>query len=90
MKIIFLDVDGILNWGVCKSRAPSGCLGVEDDKVELLKQIVDRTGAKIVLTSTWKSEWFRTDFIEDLPRDGAYLQKRLKRHGLTIMQKNRG
>lgn len=49
MKIIFLDVDGVLNsWlrgkPMCLSK---GCL-------RRLKYLVDQTGAQIVLSSSWR------------------------------------
>lgn len=52
MKIIFLDIDGVLN------DAPT-ILEKENDlpaknHLEYLKQIVDATGAQIVLSSTWR------------------------------------
>jgi len=52
MKIIFLDIDGVLN------DAPT-ILEKENDlpaknHLECLKQIVDATGAQIVLSSTWR------------------------------------
>ena len=42
MKIIFLDVDGVLNYRGCKARSATGCLGVDDGKVKLLRQIIDQ------------------------------------------------
>lgn len=87
MKLIFLDIDGVLNCGGTPTRAPSGCIGVDDDKVKRLKKIVDATGAKVVLTSTWKTEWFKTEFKEDLPKDGAYLEKKLKSNGVYLLDK---
>lgn len=53
MKVIFLDVDGVLNAEYSKSRCGE-CLGVDSDKVKRLKNIVDATGAEIVLSSTWR------------------------------------
>lgn len=87
MKIIFLDIDGVLNYAGCKARSPSGCLGIEDKPLKLLKTIVDATGAKIVLTSTWKTDWFITDYIEDLPKDGQYLVNRFSSQRLGILDK---
>jgi hypothetical protein len=46
MKLIFLDIDGVLN-----SR---GNPEIEPDKVLLLNDIVKETGAEIVITSTWR------------------------------------
>jgi hypothetical protein len=87
MKLIFLDIDGVLNCAGTASRAPSGCIGIDDDKIKRLKEIVDATGAKVVLTSTWKTEWFKTEFKEDLPKDGAYLEKKLKSNGIFLFDK---
>ena len=87
MKLIFLDVDGVLNYGGCKSRAPSGCLGIEEEKVKLLRKIIDKTGAIVILTSTWKTEWFPTAFISELTKDGQYLEKELAKHNVFIRAK---
>lgn len=60
MKVIFLDIDGVLNsvedcrkshWTM---KAPSGVFGVSKTRIKLLKKIVDATDAKIVLISSWK------------------------------------
>ena len=53
MKIIFLDVDGVLNQDGTKTRF-RGCLGVDLDKIEHLNRIILETGAKIVMSSTWR------------------------------------
>lgn len=50
MKIIFLDVDGVLN-----SESDSFDWNVQTDyHFELLKSLVDKTQAKIVLSSSWR------------------------------------
>lgn len=87
MKIIFLDVDGVLNYRGCKARSATGCLGIDDEKVKLLRQIIDQTGAIVVLTSTWKTEWFPSAFIGDLPKDGQYLEKQLAKHKVFVRAK---
>ena len=56
MKLIFLDVDGVLNCSSTKARLDT-FIFVEEKKIELLKQLVDRTDAKIVLSSTWRHGW---------------------------------
>lgn len=48
IKIGALDVDGVLNRNGA-SRNP-----LEEDKVQLLKQIVDKTGCKFLICSTWR------------------------------------
>ena len=53
MKIIFLDIDGVLN---CKSTPnPRNFPYIVDPKLlKRLKRLLDRTGATIVLSSTWR------------------------------------
>lgn len=79
MKIIFLDIDGVIKEDY--SGAP-----FLDESLSLLKSVVDRTGAKIVMSSTWKIKYknfvengYKTD-IEDIQR----LYDVLTEHGLSI------
>lgn len=85
MKIIFLDVDGVLNYQYSKSRC-HGLLGIDNDKVKRLKRIVEATNAKIVLTSTWKIHWQRVN-KESQHYSGSYLDKKLLMEGLYIIDK---
>lgn len=85
MKIIFLDIDGVLNEEKSRSRC-CGYKGIDDKKVENLAKIVKATGAKIVLVSTWKDDWCKTD----KSRQGImanYLDKKLKKQGLASFDK---
>ena len=86
MKILFLDIDGVLNFGGCKDRAPSGCIGISDEKLSLLKEIVSKTNAKIVLVSTWKFGWEKTNKA-DMVVDCIYMEEKFKEHGLSIYDK---
>lgn len=87
MKIIFLDVDGVLNCLSTKDRILSS-YGIEDKKVLLLKKIVDETKAKIVLVSTWKQFWYKKK-ENKIHQDvfANYLDKKLKKQGLHISAK---
>ena len=49
-KVIFLDVDGILN----SSRTLYEDISLEDDLILNLKEIVNKTKAKIILSSSWR------------------------------------
>ena len=62
MKIIFLDIDGVLNSfatfnEIHKEWEATGVrrVAIDLNKVLLLKEIVDNTGAKIVLSSSWRT-----------------------------------
>lgn len=58
MKVIFLDIDGVLNSDDYIDIAKNS-QGIERhidiDKVKLLKKVIDETGAKTVLTSSWRN-----------------------------------
>jgi hypothetical protein len=53
MKLIFLDIDGVLAL-THKDRDEYGAL-FHPEFVENLKSIIDATGAKIVISSTWRA-----------------------------------
>ena len=88
MKVIFLDVDGVLNCRSSESRCQC-FIGIDKDKVKRLRTIVERTGAKIVLTSTWKLRWHKVE-KEDQGPLADYLDRKLKREGLRILDKTKG
>lgn len=61
MKVIFLDFDGVITtmknrWNLCK------------EKMELVKEIVDKTDAKIVISSSWRHSTLEStlDYITTL------------------------
>lgn len=58
MKIIFLDIDGVLN--VCYPKRDEYGRHFHPHLVENLKYIIDNTGADIVISSTWKSKGLET------------------------------
>ena len=64
MKVIFLDIDGVLN-NTSTEETFEDYYFVEDEKVELLKQLVTRTNAKLVLSSTWREGWYAREHIEN-------------------------
>lgn len=93
-KIIFLDIDGVLNadcdFGGRKKPNPF----VTDDygrqyngicisHLKVLKEIVDRTDAKIVLTSTWKTD-YEEYLMNHRNRVGKYLYNKFEKVGLRI------
>lgn len=87
MKIIFLDIDGVLNAKDSRSRC-CGYRGVDDKRVKILAKIVEETKAEIVLTSTWKEYWQKTD--KHRQGDMAnYLDKKLEKYNLFIYDKTR-
>ena len=69
-KYIFLDIDGVL--ATPKSiEGVGGEWKIEDEKQELLKHIIDSTGAKIVLSSSWR-KWDLETTIEFMKEKGFW------------------
>lgn len=93
MKVIFLDVDGVLNSedDLMIHREKNGITGcimyaeVEDRPLKLLKEIVDKTYAKIVVSSSWRIGCERSG-RESIFGKGLYekLERRLKDYGMNI------
>ena len=88
LKVIFLDVDGVLN---------NDSTGVEWDPhvristalVAKLSKIVEKTNAEIYLVSDWKREWYKDNkAIQDTYAD--FLDFKLAQFGLKITDKVEG
>ena len=87
MKYLFLDVDGVLNTPTSKSRC-GYYIGIDSEKVLLLEHIIERTGAQIVLHSTWKEFWEKDRGRKHLQDELAdYLDRKLKAAGLVAIDK---
>lgn len=87
MKIIFLDVDGVLN-SIDSEDVFQGFIGLDYSGIKLLKEIVDATDAEIVLVSTWKLSWNKDGSRPDTL--GEYFDDRLAEERLTILDKTGG
>ena len=51
MKVVFLDIDGVLN----SDSTLYENISLEDNLIMNLKELIDRTGAKIILSSSWRT-----------------------------------
>ena len=85
MKVIFFEVDNVLNFEDSDAVAPSGKKGIAESRVKELKKIVNESGARIVLIGNWKKDWNFDD--SKCTPDGLYLNKKLDRKGLHILDK---
>ena len=87
MKIIFLDIDGVLNSEMYEASRKDDCGDgyIDLSRVKLLADIVNATGAKIVLTSSLRLEWEKAS--ERCGSDGKYINQCFDRYGLSIMDK---
>lgn len=81
MKVIFLDIDGVLNSDLTKERTKqSASVFVSDIYIRHLKEIIDVTGAVIVLSSDWRldrdDKRYNADFLQ--------LKEKLLNFGIEI------
>lgn len=95
MKVIFLDIDGVLNtqetfikihkgWKETGLRVPP----IDKDMIKNLRELVEETKAKIVLTSSWKSYFDDNmialnkegeDFLEVFYENNLYIYDKLRK-----------
>lgn len=62
-KIIFLDVDGELTYSNYENETTAN---IDIEKVKLLKEICDKTNAKVVVSSSWRGYGDYTPRIYDI------------------------
>lgn len=88
MKLIFLDIDGVLNSSSWNEAHPEeiheGRL-IDKEKVKLLSKLVQETQAKIVLHSGWRF-WFNEN-MTPLRREALYFVKLLEEQSLSLYDK---
>lgn len=101
MKIIFLDIDGVLNgcdilmrhiikiWQKLKLPASIfrkyfDIFGVDEKRVKMLAKIVQKTNAKIVMSSTWRFSFWKTSYEEKCERQKK-LYNLLKKYDIEVV-----
>lgn len=88
MKIIFLDIDGVLNsMQFYENKTNENLLKEPFDQTNALhlKKIVEATDAKIVLTSTWRGGWEKDP--EKCTLEGQLLNEFFSSLGISIYDK---
>lgn len=86
MKIIFLDFDGVLNsveYDRVRDRTVN--TNIDESRLPLLKQIVDATQAKIVLSTSWRRHWNKN--AGDCDGVGLWINAVFEKYGLEIYGK---
>lgn len=87
MKIIFLDIDGVLNSDMYEANRTDKLNdnSIDPSRVKLLADLVKATDAKIVLTSTWRVDWNKIPLL--CGDFGKYLNQCLAMYDLAIFDK---
>lgn len=78
MKLLFLDIDGVLNNVKTESKSPEGYVGISNGLLDRLYHIVKATGAKIVLSSSWRRG------VQNKEIDGLWLEKKFRQKGMSF------
>lgn len=84
-KVVFLDIDGVLNsdcWNDSHPREIGDGTLIDEEKIKLLSGLVNRTSAKIILHSGWRT-WF-DPALRPLRIEAKKLVGLLKKEGLRI------
>ena len=85
MKIIFLDIDGVLNsdsWNQKHENEIKNGILVDEEKVEILSKLIKTTGAKVVLHSGWRF-WFDESFLP-IRKESEILMKLLNKNNIDF------
>lgn len=85
MKIIFLDIDGVLNSTQYDRMRTNKQGNIDETRLPLLKQLVDETKAQIVLSSSWRKHWEQEAALCD--KVGQELNEVFAKHDLCIYDK---
>ena len=85
MKVIFLDFDGVLNSEKYFKRVSGTGLVIDPSEMELLKQIVTATDAKIVLSTSWREHWSKN--TDECDAIGLEIEAIFRSYGLEIWDK---
>ena len=76
MKVIFLDIDGVLNTNSDRE--------ISDDKLKLLSELVSKTGADVVLSSSWRYGWNQPKLNQ--PGTRIYILKQLLKNNDIVIK----
>lgn len=80
-KVIFLDIDGVLNTSFTRERNEV----VDEFRVVFLAEVICKTCAKIVLTSTWRYNFDKEIFsLKPISKNTKELVKVLKKYKIKI------
>jgi hypothetical protein len=54
MKIIFLDIDGVISTPDCVPITDGKYYALNRECIKVLNEVMEKTGARLVLSSSWK------------------------------------
>lgn len=85
MKIVFLDIDGVLN-SVQYDRLRTAEQGnIDETRLPLLRRLIDESNAVIVLSSSWRKHWDKNNSLCDSV--GKEIVGLFARYGISVYDK---
>ncbi len=79
MKVIFLDIDGVLNKTGTVEQTPDGFIGIDESILIDFSDLAKELDCRLVLSSDWKDCFIKKD------NDGKYLVDTLNKYGLYLV-----
>ncbi len=84
-KIIFLDVDGVLNSKRYDLERTEKDGNIDPGRLPLLRTIVEQTGAELVFSSSWREHWSSNEAERD--KHGEEIDRLFRKHGMMLSDK---
>ena len=85
LKVIFLDFDGVLNSAKYLLDCGKCGMAIDPTRMVLLRRTVDATGAKIVLSTSWRDYWEKD--LAKCNSTGILINDIFSKYGLQIWDK---
>ena len=86
MNVIFLDIDGVLNsWQYDHLHGTVHDGNIDETRLILLKYLVEKSNAKIILSSSWRKHWNKDKSLCD--SIGIELETLFSKYQLSIFDK---
>ena len=85
MKVIFLDIDGVLNSEDYVYSCREYGIAIDPTRMVLLKQIINETNAKIVLSTSWREHWEKNP--DECRKTGLQINTIFSKYDLEIFDK---
>ena len=85
MRVIFLDIDGVLNSVLYDRERDREEGNIDRSRLPLLKRLVEETGAQVVLSSSWRKHWDRDAALRD--GIGSELERTFRDAGIALFDK---
>ena len=85
MKIVFCDIDGVLNSELGFEN--NGVSGIEEDKLSLLKSLLDKTEGELVITSKMRFKSMQESRLKTIKEAGIAIKDAFQSDPYSVTSK---